>query len=97
MIAQFKQDSYNKKFSLQYQSKCDENDTLQKRTKFWLNVFDMGTPIPANVHNFDYIDPGMDQFFNEELSLPENREIKNYWIYSHIIDSETIKISINEV
>ena len=34
MIAQFKQDIYNKNFSLQDQGKCDENDTLQERIVF---------------------------------------------------------------
>ena len=41
MIAQFKQDLSNKNFSLQDQSKGDENDTLQKRIKFWPNIIDM--------------------------------------------------------
>ena len=41
-IAHFKQDLSYKKFSLQDQSKCDENDTLQRRINFWPNVFDAG-------------------------------------------------------
>ena len=53
-IAQFKQKLKNKIFNLQDQGKCDENDTLQKRSKFWPNVTDMGGPIPDNV--FDYED-----------------------------------------
>ena len=44
IIAQFKQDFHNKRFSLQDQGKCDEIDTLQERTIFWLKNFDMGTP-----------------------------------------------------
>ena len=35
MIAQFKQDIYNKIFSLQDQGECDENDTLQKQIKLY--------------------------------------------------------------
>ena len=42
MIAQLKQDLYNKNFRLQDQSNCDQIDTLQNRTKFWLNVIDVG-------------------------------------------------------
>ena len=42
MIAQLKRDLYEKKFSLKDQGKCDENDTRQKRIKFWLYVIDMG-------------------------------------------------------
>ena len=38
MIAQFKQDFNNKNFTLQDQGKDDEIDTLQNRTKFWLNI-----------------------------------------------------------
>ena len=40
MIAQFKQDLYNKNFSLQDQGKDDEIDTLENRIKIWLNIID---------------------------------------------------------
>ena len=40
MIAQFKQDFFNKKFSLQDQGKGDQIEALQKRIKFWLNNID---------------------------------------------------------
>ena len=42
MIAQFKQDLYNKNFSLQGHGKGDENDTLRKIFKFRLNNINMG-------------------------------------------------------
>ena len=40
MIAQFKQDLYNREFSLQDQGKDDEIDPLQNRFKFWINIID---------------------------------------------------------
>ena len=40
MIAEFNQFS-NRNFSFQDQGKCDENDTLQNRSNFWLNVIDI--------------------------------------------------------
>ena len=40
MIAQFKQDLYNKNFTLQDQDKDNQIDTLQIRNKFWPNVID---------------------------------------------------------
>ena len=61
MTAQFKLDLYKKNFSLQDQGKCGENDTLQRRIKFWPNVFDFGGPIPDNVYDYDYND-GVDFF-----------------------------------
>ena len=48
IIAQFKQDLYNKNFSLQDQGKCDQIDTLQNRINFWLKIIDMGGPVPDN-------------------------------------------------
>ena len=51
---------------------------------------------PANLLDFDLNDPGKDQFIHEERIFPEVRELRNYWIYSDINDSETIKISLIE-
>ena len=49
MIAQYKQDLYNKSFSYQDQDKRDEN--FQKRIKFWLNyVVIMGGPKTEKVY-----------------------------------------------
>ena len=64
MIAQFKQNLYNKIFSLQNQGKCDQIDTLQNRIKLWLNVIDnSGGPKPDNVYDYEYNDPGMNNHF----------------------------------
>ena len=41
MIAQFKQDLYNKTFSFQDEGNCDKNDTLRKRFKFWPIIIDV--------------------------------------------------------
>ena len=49
MIAQFKQDFYNKKFSLQDQDKDDQIDTLQNKIKFWpKDIDDTGGPKPLD-------------------------------------------------
>ena len=42
MIAQFKEDLYNKNFSLQDQSKSDQIDTLQNKINVWLKIIDRG-------------------------------------------------------
>ena len=60
MIAHLKQDLLNKSFSLQDQGKGDQIDTLLNRIKFWLNVIDMGGPIPDNVYDYDYNNPEVD-------------------------------------
>ena len=88
MIAQFKQDSTNKSFSHQDQDKRD--DGLQKRIKFWLNyVFKMGGPIPDNVYDYDYNDPGTGYFFRGSKYDPEHREFKKFlMINSNTNDSE---------
>ena len=59
MIAQIKQNLYNKNFSLQDQGKCVETDTLQKRKKIGPNVIDVGGTIPDNVYDYDYNIPGI--------------------------------------
>ena len=64
MIAKIKQDLYNKSFSLQDQGKSDENDTLQNRNKFWLNVIDdTGDPLPDNLNDYVYNEDGLDILF----------------------------------
>ena len=83
MIAQFKQDLSYKSFSHEDQDKRD--DGLQKRNIFWLNfVVKMGGPIPDNVYDFDYIDPGIAYFFGASKYDPELGEFKKFLI----IDSE---------
>ena len=39
MIAQFKQDLYNKNFSLQHHGYCGENDTLQKKIRLLASIY----------------------------------------------------------
>ena len=61
MIAQFKQDLYNKKFTLQDQGKYDPTGTLENRNEFWLN--NIGTPegpVPNDIYNYDYNNEGLD-------------------------------------
>ena len=76
MIAQFKQDLFNKNFSLQDASKRDQIDTLQNRIKFWLNLIDMGGPILDNLYNYDNIDDGLDLSVRGAEIIPENRELE---------------------
>ena len=61
MIAQIKQDLYNKSFGHQDQDKHD--DCLQKERSFGFNyVVNEGRPIPENVHDSDYDNPGRGYF-----------------------------------
>ena len=63
MIVQFKQDLYNKNFSLRDQDKRD--NSLRKRNNFWLNhvLVNEGTPIPDDVYDNNYNDNGLAYFF----------------------------------
>ena len=78
MIAQFKQDFYNKNFSLQDQDK--RNISLQKRSEFWLNyvVVNKGAPKPDNVFEYDYNDDGFAFSFCGAKNDPELRALKEF-------------------
>ena len=77
MIAQFKQDIYNKNYTLQDQGKDDPIDTLENRIKFWLNIFinDEG-PVPDNLHDYDYNNEGLDHSVRGWEIFPEIKELK---------------------
>ena len=61
MIAQFKQDLYNKHFTLQDQGKDNPIDTIEIRIKFWNNIIENHDgSMPDNVYNYDYIDERLD-------------------------------------
>ena len=74
MIAQFEQDLYNKNFSLQ--GKGDQIDTLQNRIAFWLNINNMGSPIPDNLFDYVYDDEGLDGSVHGAEIFPEIREFE---------------------
>ena len=93
MIAQFKQDLYNKSFILQDQGKGDENDTLQKIFKFLVNFIDMGGPIPDNVYDYDHNNPEINFYFQGSGCNPELRESEKFLIMTQ----KSIKIIINEI
>ena len=78
MIAYFKQELYNKTFSLQDPTKGDQIVTLQNRINFWLNLIDMGGPIPDNLYTYDYIDVGLDISVRGAEIFPEIREFKKF-------------------
>ena len=61
MIAQFKQDLYNKNYTHQDQGKDDPIDTLENRIKFWIKIIsnDEGS-IPDKLYDYDYNDEGLD-------------------------------------
>ena len=78
MIAQFKQDLYNKHFNLQDQGKDDPNDTLENRIKFWNNIIENHDgSMPDNVYNYDYNDEGLDgTVLGAEIIFPEIGQLK---------------------
>ena len=77
MIAQFKQDIYNKNFILQDQGKDNPIDTLENRIKFWINIItnDQG-PVPDNLNDYDYNDEGLDYSVRGAEIFPEIGELK---------------------
>ena len=77
MIAQFKQDLYNKHFTLQDQCKDDPIDTLENRKKFWINVIENNDgSMPDNIYNYDYNNEGLDGTVRGEEIFPEIGELK---------------------
>ena len=51
MIAQFKQDLFSKNFTLHYQGKDDEIDTLENTIKLWLIIISNAQgPVPDNLY-----------------------------------------------
>ena len=54
IVAQFKEDIYNKNFSLQDRNKHDQIEALENRIAFWLKIIDdTGVPIPDEIYNYD--------------------------------------------
>ena len=77
MIAQFKQDSYNKHFTLQDQGKNNPIDTFENRIIFWININDNHKgSMPANVYNYDYNNEGLDGTVLGAKTFPEIGELK---------------------
>ena len=77
MIAQFKQDLYNKNYALQDQGKDDEIDTLENRIKFWINNIsnDQGS-VPDNLYDYDYNNEGFDCSVRGAKIFPEIGKLK---------------------
>ena len=77
MIAQFKQDLYNKHFTLQDQGKDDPIDTLDNRIKFWINVVENHDGyLVDNLYDYDYNDEGLDGTVRGGEYFPEIAEFK---------------------
>ena len=79
MIAQFKQDFFNKNFTLQNQGKDDEIDTLENRINFRINnISNAQGPVPDNFFEYDYNDEGLDHSVRgwDRNEFPERRELK---------------------
>ena len=77
MVAQFKQDLYNKHFTLQNQGKDDPIDTLENRIKFWINVIENNDgSMPDNIYDYDYNNEGLDGTVQGGEYFPEIAELK---------------------
>ena len=75
MIAQFKQDLYNKNFTFQDQSKEDEIDTLEDRIKFWLKINNNAHgPVPDNLCGYDFNEEGLGNSVSGSKIIPETAE-----------------------
>ena len=91
MITQFKQDIYNKNYTLQDQGKADPIDTLENRTKFWINIIsNTEGPVPDNLHDYDYNDEGLDHSVRgwECREVPERRDLKKLLDILRVNESE---------
>ena len=89
MMAQLKQDLYNKNFTLQNHGKDDPIDSLENKITSWLNIInnDEG-PIPDNLYDYDYNIEGLDHSVHGAEIIPERRELKKYWVHTEVNDSE---------
>ena len=77
MITQFKQDIYNKNFTLQDQGKDNPIDTLENRIKFWINIISNAQgPVPDNLYDYDYNNEGLDYSVRGAEIFPEIGELK---------------------
>ena len=79
MITQFKQDLYNKSFTLQNQGKDDPIDTLENRTKLWIIIISNAEgAVPDDLYDYDYNDEGLDHSVCgwDRNEFPERRELK---------------------
>ena len=77
MISQFKQDLYNKNFSLQDQSKDDEIDTLENKIKFRPNIISNAQgAVPDNLYDHDYNDEGLDNSLCGAKIFPRLENLK---------------------
>ena len=95
MIAQFKQDLYNKNFTLQDQGKDDPIDTLDNRIKFWINcISNAQGPVPDNLYDYGYNNEGLDY----SVSGWDCEEIKKLLdILRRKMTRKNIKIFLNEI
>ena len=77
MTAQFKQDIYNKIYTLQDQGEDNPIDTLENRIKFWINIIsnDQGS-LPDNLYDYDYNNEGLDYSVRGAEIVPEIGEFK---------------------
>ena len=77
MIAQFKQNLNNKKFTLQDQGKDDPTGTLENRYKFWLNIISTPEgPVPNDTYNYEYDNEGLYHSVPVAEIFSEIRELK---------------------
>ena len=83
MLAEFKQDLYNKHFTLQDQGKDDPIDTLENRIKFWINFIENHDgSMPDNVYNYDYNNEGLVGTDRGAELFPEIGELKKIVRYT---------------
>ena len=77
MIAQFRQELYNRNFTLQDQGKDDPIDTFENKIKILLNVISNARgPVADNLHDYDYNDEGLDHSVHGAEIFPEIGELK---------------------
>ena len=76
MMAQFKQDLYNKNLTLQDQGKDDPIVNLENKIKFWPNIIhnDRG-PVPDNLYDYVYNNEGLDETVHGAEITPDRREL----------------------
>ena len=79
MIAQFKQNFYNKSITLQDRGKDEEIDTLENRIKLWISIISNARgQVTDSLYDYNYNDEELDETVRgwDRRKFPERRDLK---------------------
>ena len=85
LMAQLKQDFFNKNITLQDQGEEDEIATLDNRINFWLIIISNARgPVLDNLYCYDYKSEGIDETVHGAEIILERKELKKIIGYTQM-------------